>query len=190
MKKALWKLTFALAIIISVTGIKGEARTNVENSSKISQSSEIANNEQLLEVAVPSSAIVRLKQGGSYTGELTAFNSRDLVISANGFSETVTLSQIKQVEFQGDVWITTTNGTRKRVPIRGLTIPLEAVPVSALNLGNPPSTAVLNLETVLSREEFEKLSGQTDRIHVLKKILFESSEKMTIRIVGARRASN
>ena len=146
-----------------------------------------ANNEQLLEVAVPTSAIVRLKQGGSFTGELIAFNSRDLVITANGFSETVTLSEIQQVEFQGDVWIATTNGTRKRVPIRGLTIPLEAVPVSALNLGNPPSKAVLNLETVLSREEFEKLSGQPDRIHVLKKILFESSEKMTIRIVGARK---
>ena len=157
----------------------------------MSQNLEIAKNEQLLEVAVPSSAIVRLKQGGSYKGELIAFNTKNLEIAANGFSETVTLSQIKQVEFQEDVWIVTPNGTRKRVPIRGgITIPLEAVPVSALNLGNPPSTAILNLETVLSREEFERLSNQTDRIHVVKKILFESSEKMTIRIVGARRSAN
>ena len=187
MKVAFWKLTFAFVIILSVIGIKGEARTNVENSGKISQSSLIANNQQLLEVAVPSSAVVRLPQGGSSTGELTAFNPKDLVISASGFSETVALSEIKEIEFQGDVWITTTSGTRKRVPIRGLTIPLEAVPVSALNLDTPPSKAVLNLETVLSKEEFEKLTGQTKRIHVIKKILFDSSDKMTIDVVGARK---
>ncbi len=66
---------------------------------------------------MPSSAIVWLKQGGSYTGELIAFNSRNLTVAANSFSETVTLSQIKEVEFQGDVWIATPNGTRQGVPI-------------------------------------------------------------------------
>ncbi len=190
MKGAFQGLTLALAIIISLTGIREEARTTTYKSWEIAQSSGTANKEQLLEVAVPSSAIVRLKQEGSYTGELIAFNSTNLMIAANGFSETVLLSQIKQVEFQGDVWIDTPAGTRKRVPIRGITIPLKAVPVTAFNLGNPPHTAMLNLETVLSQEEFERLSSQTNRIHVVKKILFESSETMTIRIVGARRGVN
>ena len=187
MNQAFWKLTFAVAIIIALAGIKGEARTNVNNSWQISQSSEIVNNEQLLNVLVPPSAIVRVKQGGSSTGELIAFNSKDLVISANGSSATVALSEITEIEFQGDIWIATENGTRKRVPIRGTSIPLDAVPVSALNLSDPPSTAEINLENVLSTEEFEKLTGQAKRIHVIKKILFESSEKMTIRIVGARK---
>lgn len=88
--------------------------------------------------------------------------------------------------FQGDVWIVTPEGTRKRVPIRGITIPLAAIPVTAFKLENPPQTAMLNLET-LNKEEFERLSSQTDRIHVVKKILFESPQTMTIRIVGARR---
>ncbi|MEM9276438.1 MAG: hypothetical protein AAGA80_26335 [Cyanobacteria bacterium P01_F01_bin.143] len=187
MNQAFWRLTVAFAIIISLAGIKGEARTNGNNSWQISQSTEIANNEQLLNVLVPPSAIIRFKQGGSSTGELIAFNSQDLVISASGSSATVALSEITEVEFQGDIWISTPNGTRKRVPIRGTSIPLEAVPVSALNLDNSPSTAEINLENVLSKEEFDKLTGQTNRIHVIKKILFESSEKITIRIVGARK---
>ena len=190
MKAAKGSLTLALTIAISLAGMGGDALTTAYRSREIAQRSGTVNQERLLTVAVPSSAIVRLKQGGSYTGGLTAFNSRNLVIAANGSSETVPLSQIKQVEFQGDVWIVTPEGTRKRVPIRGITIPLEAVPVTAFNLGNPPHTAMLNLETVLNQEEFERLSGQTDRIHVVKKILFESPETMTIRIVGARRVAN
>ena len=187
MKRAFQGLTFTLAIILSLTVIREEAKTSTYKLWEITQSSPTANKEQLLEVVVPSSAIVRLKQKGSYTGELIAFNSKNLVITANGFSETVPLSKIEQVEFQGDVWIVTQAGTRKRVPIRGISIPLEAVPVTAFNLVNPPHTAMLNLETVLSQEEFDRLSSQTKRIHVVKKILFESSETMTIKIVGARR---
>ncbi len=190
MKVAFQVLIFTLGIIISLTGIREKARTTTYGSWEIAQSSGTTNKEQLLEVAVPSSAIVRLKQEGSYTGELIAFNSTNLMIKANGFSETVPLSQIKEVEFQGNIWIETPAGTRKRVPIRGLTIPLEAVPVTAFNLGNPPNTAMLNLERVLSQEEFERLSNQTNRVHVVKKILFESSETMTIRIVGARGLAN
>ncbi len=177
-----------LAIIFAVLipGIGADASLTADKSWKIAQSSPSINEEQLLEVVVPSSTIVRLKQGGSYTGMLTAFNSQNLAIAANGFSETVPLSQIQELEFQGDVWIPTPEGNRKRVPIRGITIPLEEIPVNAFNLGNPPQTAVLNLETVLSQEEFERLSGQTEKIHVVKKILFESAETMTIRLVGAR----
>ena len=190
MKVVFWVFTLASIITMSSTRIGADARTAPYRLWQIAQRSGTANKEQLLEVAVPSSAIVRLKQGGSYTGELIAFNSGNLQLAANGSSETVPLSQIKQVEFQDDVWIVTPAGTRKPVPIRGITIPIEAVPITAFNLENPPHTALLKLETVLSQSEFERLSSKADRIHVLKKIQFESSEKMTIMIVGARRAAN
>lgn len=180
-------LALTIAISLSLAGIDAEARKITDEAGEIEQPSETTNKEQLLEVAVPPSAIIRLKQEGSYTGELIAFNSTNLVITANGFSETVPLSQIKQVEFQGEIWIDSPTGSRKRLPIRGLSIPFEAVPVTAFNLGNPPNTAILDLETVLSEPEFERISSQTKRIHVVKKILFESSETMTIKIVGAKR---
>lgn len=177
-----------LAIIFAVLipGIGADASLTADKSWKIAQSSPSINKEQSLEVVVPDSTIVRLKRGGSYTGMLTAFNSQKLAIATNNFSETISLSQIKQVEFQGDVWISTPEGNRKRVPIRGITIPLEEVPVNAFNLGNPPQTAMINLETVLNQEEFERLSDQTEKIYVVKKILFDSTETMTIRLVGAR----
>ncbi|NEP53053.1 MAG: hypothetical protein F6K65_31340 [Moorea sp. SIO3C2] len=187
MKPVFRVLTLLLTIIMSLTGIEGETRTIAYRSREIAQRSATANKKQLITLVVPSSAIVRFKQGGSYTGELTAFNSQNLRIAANGSSEIVSLSQISQVEFPGDLWIFTPEETRKRVPIRGITIPLEAVPVMGFNLEDPPYTATLNLETVLSHEEFERLSGQTNRIYVVKEILFESTKTMTIKIVRARR---
>lgn len=179
---------YNLAIIVAVliSGLGANGSLTADKSWKIAQGSPSINQEQSLEVVLPTSTIVRLKQGGSYTGMLAAFNSQSLEIAANGFSETIPLSQIQEVEFQGDVWISTPEGNRKRVPIRGITIPLEEVPVNAFNLGNSPQTAILNLEKVLSQEQFERLSSQTEKIHVVKKILFESAETMTIRLVGAR----
>ncbi len=187
MKVVFRLFTLVLTIVMSLSGIGGDARTTAYRSWEIAQRSQTSKKEQLLEVAVPTSAIVRLTPKKSYTGELIDFNSRNLEITANGFSEKVALSEVKQIEFKGDVWIVTPNGTRKRVPIRGITIPLEGVPVKAFKLENPPHKAMLDLATVLNEEEFERLSGQTNRVHVVKKILFESSETMTIRIVAARR---
>ncbi len=186
--------TLALIITTSLSGIGGNARISAYRSWEIAQTSENINKEQLLEVFVPTSAIVRLTKGGSYTGELRAFNAQNLEITANNFSQIFSLSQIKQVEFQGDVWIVTPNGTKKRLrlPIRGITIPLEKVPVTAFKLENPPHKAILDLGTVLNEEEFDRLSSKTNKIHVVKKILFDSQENklpetMTIRIVPAKR---
>lgn len=180
----------AIIFVVLIPGLGADESLTADKSGKIAQSSPSINQEQLLEVVVPSSTIVRLKQGGSYTGMLTAFNSQNLVITANGFSETVPLSQIQELEFQGDVWIPIPEGNRRRVPIRGITIPLEAVPVNAFNLGNPHQRATVNLEKVLSQEEFERLSGLTEKIYVVNKILFESADIMTIRLVGARSSAN
>ncbi len=187
MKVVLRLFTLALTITICLSCMDRDTRTIPYSSSEMTPKSKNTNKEPLLELAVPNSAIVRLKQGNSYTGKLTAFNVENLEIVANSFSETVTFSQIKQVEFQGDIWIVISNETRKRVPIRGLSIPLEAVPVNAFKLENPPHKAVLDLGTVLNEEEFERLSSQTNKIYVVKKILFDSSETMTIRIVAVRR---
>ena len=192
MKVVFRLFTLALIITTYLSGIGGNARISAYRSWEIAQTSENTNKEQLFEVVVPTSAIIRLTQGKSYTGELRAFNAQNLEITANNFSQIFSLSQIKQVEFQGDVWIVTPNGTKKRLPIRGITIPLEKVPVTAFKLENPPHKAMLDLGTVLNEEEFDRLSSKTNKIHVVKKILFDSQENklpetMTIRIVPAKR---
>lgn len=51
---------------------------------------------------------------------------------------------------------------------------------------------MVDLATVLNEEEFDRLSSKTNKIHIVKKILFDSQENklpetMTIRIVAAKR---
>ncbi len=146
-----------------------------------------SSNQRVLEVALPESVIVRLTAGGSYTGELTAFNSTHLTVSASGFSQTVSLGQIRQVDFQGNVWIPNPDGQRRSRRIRGIALTLEGVPVNALEIENSSNLALLNLEEVLSDEEFAQLSSNPDRIHAVKQLRFESSEIMAVRIVAVRR---
>jgi small nuclear ribonucleoprotein (snRNP)-like protein len=139
--------------------------------------------EKVLEVALPESATVTLVAGESYTGELTAFDSTELTISVDSFSETFSLAQISNVEFQGEVWFTNSEGRRRRASIRGIVIPIEDVPVSALELSPSPDLATLDLENVLSDSEFIRLA---DEPRALKKIQLDSSEIMTVKIVGIR----
>ncbi len=143
---------------------------------------------RVLKIAVPESATVRLASGRSYTGQLSAFNAEHLTVSANGHAKTVPLSQLQQVEFQGSVWFSNTDGSRRRSRrIRGLGQTLEAVPVSALGLGNPPNSATLNLATVLKPQEFAQLTQKSDQIHAIQKIRFESANTMTVKIVAVKR---
>ncbi|GAB4377391.1 MAG: hypothetical protein Kow00121_26700 [Elainellaceae cyanobacterium] len=148
---------------------------------QLAQISESAN-QRVLEVALPESATVRLTAGGSYTGELTAFNSTHLTLSANSYSETVPLAQVQQVEFQGDVWIRNADGVIRLGPVRGYPVTFNRVPVAALELADSSSIGRLNLNNVLNDEEFARLSRDTDRIHAVTKILFESSDVMEVTV--------
>ena len=181
-------LVFALVCvtIIFLAGLGENVTATTTGQLELVQNSGISN-QKILEVVLPVSAIVRLTSGGSYTGELTAFNSTNLTLSASGFSQIVPLAQIRQVDFQGDVWIPNEAGTRRRGRIRGLTQTLVGVPLTALELGDPSNIGTLNLETVLSQEEYERLSSNPERIHVIKELLFETPGETTVKVVAVRR---
>ena len=183
MKKTFWKLTFAVAIIIPLTAIGVKVRTAPYKQWQIAQSLQFKKQERLLEVAIRESAIVRFKQGGSYSGKLTAFNSQNLTIDIEGTSETIPLSQIEEVEFQGAVWI---RGEPTRPPIRGIKI-LPDLPLTALELANPPIKASLSLKT-MSSEGFERFSRNENCPCMISKIILQdtdtlqSTKKMTVKL--------
>ena len=134
---------------------------------------------QVLEVAVPDKATVTRKQGASLTGQLTAFNQTSLTLSAEGYSEKVPLTQVKAIAFQGgDIW-----STGKPLPIkfRGSKI-LPDLPIPALKLGNPPRQATIALATMSPQGRERLLEDTQNKPHGVKKILLNSSAKMTIYI--------
>jgi hypothetical protein len=129
-------------------------------------------------VAVPDKATVTRKQGASLTGQLTAFNQTSLTLSAGGYSEKVPLTQVKAIAFEGDVW-----STGKPLPIkfRGSKI-LPDFPLQALKLGNPPRQATIALATMSPQGRERLLEDTQNKPHGVKKILLNSSTKMTIHI--------
>jgi hypothetical protein len=102
-----------------------------------------------------------------------------LTLSAEGYSEKVPLTQVKAIAFQGgDIW-----STGKPLPIkfRGSKI-LPDLPIPALKLGNPPRQATIALATMSPQGRERLLEDTQNKPHGVKKILLNSSAKMTIYI--------
>ncbi len=134
----------------------------------------------VLEVAVPDKATVTRKQGASLTGQLTAFNQTSLTLSAGGYSEKVPLTQVKAIAFEGGVWIT---GNPLPTKFRAINIKiLPDLPIQALKLGNPPRQATIALATMSPQGRERLLEDTQNKPHGVKKILLNSSAKMTIHI--------
>ena len=169
--------TLALTVTISLAGIGAKAGTVSYKLSQIAQSLEFNRQERLLEVAIRESAIIRFKRGGSYTGKLTAFNSQNLTIELAGTSETIPLSQIEEIKFQGSIVF---EGEITYPPIRGIKI-LPDLPITALDLANPPITASLSLKT-MSSEGFARFSDNVNCPCTISKIILEGTEKMTLKL--------
>ncbi|ACK71874.1 hypothetical protein PCC7424_3481 [Gloeothece citriformis PCC 7424] len=179
MKFFLSVLTLTIATILSVTGLIGNART-IPNQ-EVAQRSTTSSQRKPLPLNVPELAIIRLKNRSSYTGNLTVFNTNNLKLEANGNSNTFPLSQVKEIEFQGDVYINNPDGRIRRVPWRGGEKILPGLPITAFKLGNPPKTAILNLNS-LTPEGYNRLSKDFAKKHGIKRILMDSPEKVTIKI--------
>lgn len=178
--------TLSCVTIICLAGLGKHVTAMTRERLEFAQAS-IISNQRMLEVALPESATVRLTAGGSYTGELTAFDAENLTLSANGFSQTVPVAEILQVEFQGNVWIHNPDGQIRSRRIRGISVTLEGVPTNALELTDSSNLAMLDLEAVLSDGEFDQLSSNPNLIHALKQLQFSDSESMAVKIVAVRR---
>jgi hypothetical protein len=96
-----------------------------------------------------------------------------------GYSEKIPLTQVQSIDFEeGGIWI---EGQRLPVRFRGSKI-LQDLPTKAFKLGNPPKKATIALAT-MSPQGLERLLKDTqNKSYGVKKILLDSSEKMTIYI--------
>ena len=177
MKAAFRSLTLAFTVVISLAGIGGDARTAPYKLWQVAQNLQFNRQQRLLEVAIRESAIIKLKGAPSSSGKLTAFNSQNLTIELAGTSKTIPLSQIEEVQFQGSIFF---EGKKTRPPIRGIKI-LPDLPVTALELDNPPIMASLSLKT-MSSEGFERFSENANCPCMITKIILQNPEKMTVKL--------
>ncbi len=150
--------------------------------------SQVKQNQQSLRVAVPKSATLFLKQGTSYTGQLTNFNINNLSLTAQDYSERFSIKDIKQINFsKDDIWLITPEGTTRRLPIRGIPIPIENIPTTSFRLNDELIQGTINLAQVLTPEQFEKLTKDPKKIRVVKTIIFQDSQTLTIKLISAKR---
>jgi hypothetical protein len=124
-------------------------------------------------VALPSTATVRLKKGGSLSGRLVKLTPTAVTLGVGQQSQTVALARVSTIEFvkPNDLWVSLPNGRRQQVrPIRGLSLPIEAVPSSAVQIIGPNDTATVDLTPVLSEPQFAKLNKDPGVVFVLSRV--------------------
>jgi hypothetical protein len=124
-------------------------------------------------VALPATATVRLKQGGSLSGQLVALTPYALTLAVGPQRQTVAMAKVSTIDFQqgNDLWVTLPNGIRQQVrPIRGLSLPLDALPGSALRVDAASGIAIVDLTPVLTAEQFAKLTDNPSVVHVLQRL--------------------
>lgn len=124
-------------------------------------------------VALPATATVRLKQGGSLSGQLVALTPSALTLAVGPQRQTVAMAKVSTIDFQqgNDLWVTLPNGIRQQVrPIRGLSLPLDALPGSALQVDAASAVAIVDLTPVLTSQQFAKLTHNPAVVHVLQRL--------------------
>lgn len=147
----------------------------------VSMAASVGSQSTVLEVAVPDTATVVRKQGTPLTGRLKAFEETKLTLESGGYSETVPLNQVRSVSFEGDIWI---EGQSLPAKIRG-DFPkiMEALPVKAFKLNEPPKNAKIALETMSDQGLQRLLKDTQNKSYGVKVILLDSPQKMTVKIV-------
>lgn len=180
--KTFLKITLAI-LLISIPGLAGYATSITRKPTELAQTNNTISAE--LPVALPVSAIVYPKKGSSLSGKLTQFNAKNLTIAVGDISKPLSITEVKQVEFSGDIWVVDADGSPRKLrgpdSISNRQQTWQAVPISAFQL-KTPQEAKLRLDGVVNREErADILSVAKDSVYVLQAIVFESSEKMTIR---------
>jgi len=171
-------LAIPLCLLIAFAG--NNAGMAIYSNSSSVKKSYVSSQKMDLEVAVPETATISRSEGkSSLTGNLSNFSDKDVTISANGYSEKVPLTQIKSIEFNGDVWI---KGQKLPAQIRGITKILEGLPVGSFKLDNSQKSAVISLKTMTSRGLERFLKDTANKPFGVKAIILEQSDKLTIKI--------
>jgi len=174
-----------LTLLVSSLGLVGCSETTTSEPGEIAEAP--STQAELLPMSLPETALVSQKPGGSMSGQLTALSEQELTISQKDTSQTLPLSEVNRIEFQGDAWIRDRQGQRVRkfrgenASTRGQQV-WQGVPIRAFQLQNP-ETGSLRLGTVLSDEDLQDiLSISQDSVYIVDAIEFDSSGRtMTIK---------
>lgn len=142
-----------------------------------SMAASVGSQSTVLEVAVPDTATVVRKQGTPLTGRLTAFGETKLTLESGGYSETVPLNQVKSVSFKGNVWIP---GKTPTFRIRSYPGTWPDLPIKAFRLQKSARSAEVDLNKIIPVNEFKKMINDKEKVQTLKKIRFNSPQKITI----------
>jgi hypothetical protein len=123
-------------------------------------------------VALPATATVRLRQGGSLSGRLLKLTPTSITLSMGQQSRTLALADVSGIDFAqpNDLWVTLPQGRRQLRPIRGLSLPVDPLPSAAIQLDRGSETALVDLTTVFSEAQFAKLTRNPEVVHVLKRL--------------------
>lgn len=184
MRKLLHRLiVFTIAVTIPLHGVSAEEHTIAERVISGRKEDNLADS-KTIQVALPESAKVTTAAGDSYTGKLTSLSPDNLVLSASGQSLTIPRSQISIIELHGAVWIPNPSGDIEPYIIRGLSIPIDNVPTTALTWNGSSYLATLNLQEVLTDGEFAKLTENHELVYALIRMVPNASDldSMNLRI--------
>jgi hypothetical protein len=136
-------------------------------------------------VALPAAATVRLKRGGSLSGRLVNLTVSSVTLAAGQQSQKVAMAQVSTIEFiqPQELWVTLPNGRQQQArPIRGLSLPIDPLPSSAIQVDGARDAAIVNLTTVFTEEQFAKLSRNPDVVYVLNLLEVEPDGLLALRV--------
>ncbi|WP_157620787.1 hypothetical protein [Synechococcus sp. PCC 7335] len=190
MRKLLHRLiVLTAAIIVPMYGVSAEDYAISDFDSRQGKENDLIQTSTKLQVVLPESAKVTMSTGGSYTGNLASISSESLVLAAGGQSIDIPRSQVSRVDLYGTAWIRNLDGDREAYTIRGLSIPLEDVPTTALTWNGTSSLATLDLQGVLTASELARLTRNSELVYALVRIVSKPSdpENMHIRVKSLRR---
>ena len=136
-------------------------------------------------VALPATATVRLKRGGSLSGRLVNLTASSVTLAAGQQRESVAMDQVSTIDFPqpNHLWVYLPNGRRQQVrPIRGLSLPIDPLSSSSIQVDGARDVAIVDLTTVLTEEQFAKLSRTPDVVYVLNRLEVEADGLLALRV--------
>lgn len=136
-------------------------------------------------VALPATATVRLKQGGSLSGRVVKLTSSAVTLAVGHQSQTVSLANVTTIDFAqpNDLWVSLPNGRRQKVrPIRGLSLSIDELPSSSIQVVGTTNTAICDLRQVLTEDQFRRLSRNPDVVFVLNRVQVGADGRLGLRV--------
>ncbi len=136
-------------------------------------------------LVLPATATVRMKQGGSLSGRLVKLTASTVTLAVGQQSQTVALNKVSTIEFAqpNDLWVKLPNGRRQQVrPIRGISLPIDALPSSAIRVDGVRDKVIVDLTSALTDEQFANFNRNPDVVHVLNRLDVGADGSLGLRV--------